>query len=261
MPAGNSVTFARPAPSPRPRSEAATSKPTIADIIARNLQQVRERIAAACDRAGRTPDDVTVIAISKGFPAAFVEDAVRAGVADIGENRVQEAQSKFEELSGRGVNPRWHLVGHLQTNKVRTVLALFDIIHSVDSLRLAQVIDRQATTTVPVLIEVNVAGEATKYGFAPGEVAAAREKIASLPRLEVEGLMTVAPMVSDPQDVRSVFRRLRELRDALGLRHLSMGMTDDFEVAVEEGATMVRIGRAIFGPRPDPFEASRPSLD
>jgi hypothetical protein len=222
---------------------------------------VQERIAAACDRAGRSPDEVTIIAVSKGFPAAFVEEAVRAGLADIGENRVQEAQSKIDALSERGVRPRWHLVGHLQTNKVRTALALFDIIHSVDSLRLAEVVDRHATRPVPVLIEVNVAGEATKYGFAPDAVATAREKIASLPRLEVHGLMTVAPLVSDPQDARPVFRRLRDLRDALGLRHLSMGMTDDFEVAIEEGATMVRIGRAIFGPRPDPFEAPRPALD
>ena len=199
--------------------------------------------------------------MSKGFPAAFVQEAVRAGLADIGENRVQEAQSKFEELSEGGVRPRWHLVGHLQTNKVRTALKLFDIIHSVDSLKLAEVIDRQATSPVPVLIEVNVAGEATKYGFPPDEARAACEKIASLARLEVQGLMTVAPLVSDPQDARPVFRRLRDLRDALGLRHLSMGMTDDFEIAVEEGATIVRIGRAIFGPRPDPFEAPRPVLD
>ena len=174
---------------------------------------------------------------------------------------MQEAQSKFEELSGRGVRPRWHLVGHLQTNKVRTALGLFDIIHSVDSMKLAEVIDRHATAPVPVLIEVNVAGEATKHGFTPDEAASACGKVASLPHLDVQGLMTVAPLVADPQDVRPVFRRLRELRDALRLRHLSMGMTDDFEVAVEEGATMVRIGRAIFGPRPDPFEAARPALD
>jgi pyridoxal phosphate enzyme (YggS family) len=222
---------------------------------------VRQRIVAACDRAGRSPDDVTIVAVSKGFPAPFIEEALRAGLADIGENRVQEAQSKFAELSERDVRPRWHLVGHLQTNKVRTALGLFDIIHSVDSLKLAEAIDRHAAKPAPVLIEVNIGGEATKYGFASDETLAACEKIASLSRVDVQGLMTVAPLVSEPEAVRPVFRRLRELRDALGLPHLSMGMTDDFEVAIEEGATMVRIGRAIFGPRPDPFATPRPAAD
>lgn len=260
-PAGNSVASGRRARSPHPKLEVATTKPIAADTIARNLERVGRRIAAACERARRSPDEVSVIGITKGFPAVFVEEAIRAGLTDIGENRVQEARSKFDELSGRGVRPRWHLVGHLQTNKVRTAVGLFDIIHSVDSLRLAEVIDRQAAAPVQVLMEVNVAGETTKYGFAPDEVRAACAKMASLGKLDLLGLMTVAPLVSDPEDVRPVFRRLRELRDALGLRHLSMGMTDDFEVAVEEGATMVRIGRAIFGPRPDPYEAPRPAVE
>ena len=143
------------------------------------------------------------------------------------------------------------MVGHLQTNKVKTVLSLFDIIQSVDSLHLAQEISRRApqSVRVPVLLEVNVAGEAAKYGFSPDELPAAAEQVRALPGLELRGLMTVAPMVADPQETRPVFRRLRSLAESLGLRDLSMGMSDDFEVAVEEGATIVRVGRAIFGER------------
>jgi len=210
--------------------------------------------------------------VSKTFPAALVAEACRAGLTDIGENRVQEAAAKRPQVVALGVHPRWHLVGHLQTNKVKTALGLFDIIHSVDSLRLAEAISRQAEQTalgqaglpagqagpVPVLLEVNVGGEASKFGLAPEEVGRAVEQIAGLPGLAVQGLMTVAPLSADPEEVRPVFRELRRLRDALGLRHLSMGMTDDFEVAIEEGATMVRIGRAIFGPREPAWEWARP---
>ncbi len=227
--------------------------------IAENLRLVRERIAAACERAGRSPDEVTVVGVSKTFPASLVVEAVQAGLQDVGENRVQEAAAKIPQVLEAGVRPRWHLVGHLQTNKVKTALGLFDIIHSVDSLRLAESISCRTDGPIPVLLEVNVAGEATKFGFRPEEVAGALERIAALPGLEVQGLMTVAPIVPDPELVRPVFRRLRQLRDALGLQHLSMGMTDDFEVAVEEGATIVRIGRAIFGPRAADWEWARPS--
>jgi pyridoxal phosphate enzyme (YggS family) len=217
-----------------------------------NLARVRERIAAACCRADRSPDEVTLVGVTKGFPPEVIAEACAAGLEDAGENRVQEAAHKIEALAARGVRPRWHLVGHLQTNKVGAALELFAIIHSIDSLRLAEAMDRRAQHTVPVLLEVNVAGEATKHGFAPDEVASAVSGVGALPNLDLRGLMTVAPAVDDPEAVRPVFRRLRELRDANGLAELSMGMTDDFEVAIEEGATMVRVGRAIFGERSAP---------
>ena len=168
---------------------------------------------------------------------------------EIGENRVQEALAKIGQLSGLEPRPTWHMVGHLQTNKARVAAGIFDIIHSVDSIRLAEALSRCTQKTMPILLEVNLAGEASKMGFSPAEVAAALELISRLPRLEVKGLMTIAPMASDAEQVRPVFRKLRSLRDSLGLEQLSMGMTGDFEVAIEEGATMVRIGRAIFGER------------
>jgi pyridoxal phosphate enzyme (YggS family) len=194
---------------------------------------------------------VTLIAVSKGVPAAVVAEAFEAGQRDFGENRVQEAAAKIEALSARGITPRWHLIGHLQTNKAKIAANLFAIIHSVESLRLAQELSRRAQR-VGILLEVNAAQEASKFGFTPKEVAPALSSIASLPHLDVQGLMTVAPQANDPEAVRPVFRELRQLRDALRLRELSMGMTDDFEVAIEEGATMVRVGRAIFGERTKP---------
>jgi hypothetical protein len=218
---------------------------TIADRVA----HVRQRVQRAAERAGRSPADVTIVAVSKGFPPSAIDEAVVAGIGDVGENRVQEAAAKIVAL--RPLPITWHLVGHLQTNKAKTALELFDIIHSVDSLHLAEVLSHpDRSGPLPILLEVNAAGEATKFGFPPGEVAAAAQAIARLPHLDLRGLMTVAPFVSDPETVRPVFRELRRLRDALGLRELSMGMTDDFEVAIEEGATLVRIGRAIFGERP-----------
>jgi len=230
-----------------------------------NLRSVRERVAAACQRAGRSPDEVTIVGVSKTFPPALVVEACRAGLTNVGENRVQEAATKIPAVEALGSRPRWHLVGHLQTNKVKTALGLFDIIHSVDSLRLAEFISRQVTSlpvqkagTLPVLLEINVAVEASKFGLRPEETGPTLEQIARLPGLAAQGLMTVAPLVDDPEEVRPVFRELRRLRDALGLRDLSMGMTDDFEVAIEEGATIVRIGRAIFGPREPAWEWARP---
>jgi hypothetical protein len=217
--------------------------------VADRLAEVRGRIEAACRRVGRSPDEVTLVAVSKGVPTEAVAAAYAAGQRDFGENRVQEAAAKILALAAQGVRPRWHLVGHLQTNKVKTALGLFAIIHSVDSVRLAEAISRRASGPVPILIEVNVAHEASKFGFSPDDVEAALKSITVLPHLDVQGLMTVAPQVDDPEAVRPIFRQLRTLRDRLGLRELSMGMTDDFEVAVEEGATMVRVGRAIFGPR------------
>ena len=220
--------------------------------IAASLARVRARIAAACERAGRSPDDVTLIGVTKGFPAEAAAEAHAAGLRDLGENRVQEAVAKIETLAAQGVRPRWHLVGHLQTNKVQTVVGRFAILHSVDSVRLAQALSRRADEQVSILLEVNVGQETSKFGFAPREVTAALHTISDLPNLTVGGLMTVAPIADDPDRTRPIFRRLRELRDELGLRELSMGMTDDFEVAIEEGATMVRVGRAIFGPRSQP---------
>jgi pyridoxal phosphate enzyme (YggS family) len=214
---------------------------------AERVAHVRQRVERAAERAGRSPAEVTIVAVSKGFPPSAIDEAMVAGITDVGENRVQEASAKIAEL--RGLPVTWHLVGHLQTNKAKTALELFDIIHSVDSLHLAEVLSHRAQGPLPVLLEVNVTGEASKFGFPPNEVDAAAETIARLPRLDLRGLMTVAPFVSDPETIRPVFRELRRLRDALGLVELSMGMTDDFEVAIEEGATLVRIGRAIFGER------------
>lgn len=239
--------------------------------IKTNLARVQDRIAAAARRAGRTRDEVTLVAVTKTHPAQVVEVAYQAGLRDLGENRVEEASVKipaFQELTSGSAHLRWHMIGHLQRRKARLAVTLFDVLHSVDSLRLAQRVDRMAGASdrlMPVLLEVNVSGEASKYGFdlspAAGQEARARfitdvEQILALPYLRLRGLMTMAPIVADPEQVRPVFIALRTLRDDLSERfpeadwsQLSMGMTDDFEVAIEEGATMVRIGRAIFGSR------------
>jgi hypothetical protein len=217
------------------------------DTIAERVAHVRQRVERATERSGRSPADVTIVAVSKSFPRQAIEEAVAAGIAHVGENRVQEAAAKIPGL--RRLPVTWHLVGHLQANKAKTALELFDIIHSVDSLHLAEVLSHRAQRPLPVLLEVNVASEASKFGFPPSEVIAAAQAVARLPHLDLRGLMTVAPWASDPQAVRPVFRHLRRLGVALGLPELSMGMTDDFEVAIEEGATLVRIGRAIFGER------------
>jgi len=236
-----------------------------------NLARVCERIAAAARRAGRDPGEVTLVAITKTHPPHVVMSAYREGLREFGENRVGEANAKIPSIQEQiplPDRPRWHMVGHLQRRKARLAVALFDIIHAIDSLRLAERIDRMAAEsekTVPVLLEVNVSGEASKYGFdmspaAGAEVHAAFiadvEQILALPHVRLRGLMTMAPIVTDPEQARPVFAALRRLRDDLNRRfpeadwqELSMGMTDDFEVAIEEGATMVRIGRAIFGER------------
>lgn len=219
------------------------------ETIAERVASVVSRIEAACRRAGRPPGGVTLVAVCKGFPAEAVRQVVAAGVRHLGENRVQEAEAKRPALADLPTDVVWHMVGHLQGNKVKTALGLFDIIQSVDSLHLAQTISQRAPHRVPVFLEVNVAGEPSKFGFRPSDLAHAYEAIAGLPGVEVIGLMTVAPMVGDPEEVRPIFRRLRREAQALDLPCLSMGMTDDFEVAIEEGATHVRIGRAIFGER------------
>jgi len=219
--------------------------------IADNVASLRVRIEAAAARAGRDAAGVRLVgasAISKGVSDAAVLEALAAGVHDFGENWLQEAEDRIQRLASQ-VNgrARWHFIGHVQRNKAAGVLSAFDIIHSVDSLRLAERLSERAQHPARILLEVNASGEASKYGFAPSEVANAVTAITRLPNLDLAGLMTMAPQVADIEDTRPVFRTLRQLAVANGLTELSMGMTEDFGVAVEEGATMVRIGRALFG--------------
>ncbi len=230
------------------------------DEIGPNLARVQERIALAAQRAGRRPSEITLVAVTKTRPPEDLAAVYEAGVRDIGENRVEEAAVKKPQLDLTELT--WHLVGHLQSRKARQAVDLFDVIHSVDSVKLAHKLDAIATErarVMPVLLEVNVSGEESKYGLPLADQAAfeaAVSEIAALSHLRLDGLMTVAFVARDPEEVRPVFARLRALRDELQIRfpqagwqHLSMGMTDDLEVAIEEGATMLRIGRAIFGPR------------
>lgn len=220
--------------------------------IKKNLEIVQTRIARACGRAGRSPDEVTLIAVTKTVDSVEVETAYNLGVRNFGENRVQDAAEKIKVLGYLQPGPVWHMIGHLQSNKVKAAVDLFDVIQSVDSLSLAETIDQKAQgkiERVPVLLQVNVAAETTKTGFSLNEIESSILTIRRMPHIEVRGLMTIAPQVENPEQVRPVFRRLKEIRDSFQLQHLSMGMTDDFEVAIEEGATMVRIGRAIFGER------------
>jgi PLP dependent protein len=231
-----------------------------AEQLAENIARVRTRIAEAAQRAGRDPAEVTLVAVSKTKPLELVEMAYNLGVTDFGENRVQEALSKIESFHPQGL--RWHLIGHLQSNKAGKVVGPFSCIHSVDSLHLAQALSRHAQEqgiTLSILLQVNVAGEISKEGVSPTEARAVAQQIAALPALQIEGLMTVAPLVSNPEEVRPVFRELRLLRDRLRAEipggtwtQISMGMTDDYTIAIEEGATLVRVGRAIFGQRPQP---------
>ena len=217
--------------------------------ISANLARVRERIARAAERAGRRADDVVLIGVSKTVEVERIRSAVAAGVKALGENRVQEAKAKIAEL---GRPAAWHLIGHLQTNKVKDALELFDVIHSLDRLELAHELERRATArgqAVETLLQVNVAAEASKGGVAPDAVGETLDVIGKLPHVHVSGLMTIPPEVERPEESRPWFRRLRELGERHGLRQLSMGMSGDFEIAVEEGATMVRVGTAIFGPR------------
>ena len=219
------------------------------DIIRANLQKLQERIDKACERSHRSPDGITLVAVTKGLQAPAVRAASDCGIKEFGENRVQEAKEKIWELSDIKSNINWHMVGHIQSNKAQLVTELFDVIHSIDSVKLAKILNQRAQRTLPVLIQVNISGETTKEGFAIGQVTKAIEEISALPHLKITGLMTIAPLVDNPEDVRPVFRKLRQIRDSAGLEHLSMGMTDDFEVAIEEGATILRIGRAIFSNR------------
>lgn len=226
--------------------------------LAENLKTVQKRIAEAASRAGRDPSSVTLLAVTKGQGPEVVQEAAQLGLTLFGENKVQEAKAKIPLCPGR---LRWHMIGHLQSNKVRDALRLFEVIEGVDSLSLAQDINRraeQAAKTIPILLEVNIVGEASKFGYPPDRLLSEFAEINRLPRLEVHGLMTIPPWSPVPEKVRPVFRRLRSLKDEceqiLGapLPHLSMGMTGDFEVAIEEGSTIVRIGTALFGERRKP---------
>jgi uncharacterized pyridoxal phosphate-containing UPF0001 family protein len=258
------------------------------ESIATRLAAIQERIAAAARRAGRPAEEITLVGVTKTQPADAVAEALAAGLAHFGENRVQEGEDKIAALAAERPRVTWHLIGHLQRNKAKKAAGLFDLIHSVDSLRLAEALDRGwgmgdggwgaetaemisnphplTPNPLPILLQVNVSGEESKEGFAlagweqqPAMLEAFLaevEALLALPHLRVRGLMTIAPWGADPEQARPTFRAARRLRDALAQRFpqadwsaLSMGMTDDFEVAIEEGATIVRVGRAIFGER------------
>jgi pyridoxal phosphate enzyme (YggS family) len=233
------------------------------ESLAANIAQVHANIAESAQRAGRLPDEITLIAVSKTKPLELVQLAYNLGVKDFGENRIQEAAEKMAAFHPADLN--WHMIGHIQTNKASKVIGSFAAIHSVDSVHVADALQRQADKKAqaerreirqPVFLQVNVSGEASKEGMPPEETVQIARQIIAFSHLDVQGLMTVAPLVDDPELVRPVFRRLRELREKLiqevpdsSWQHLSMGMTDDYRVAIEEGATIVRVGRAIFGER------------
>lgn len=226
-------------------------------MLAENLNYVNEQIAKACERSGRSPEEVTLIAVSKTKPVEMLQEAYDAGARFFGENKVQEITAKYPELPS---DIQWHMIGHLQRNKVKYIIDKVKMIHSVDSLRLAQAIEQEAAKhdlVMPILLEVNVAEEDTKFGLKVSEVFPLLEEITKMPHLQVEGLMTIAPFVENPEENREVFRTLKKLSvdiaaknmNNINMRVLSMGMTGDYQVAVEEGATMVRVGTGIFGAR------------
>lgn len=222
-----------------------------------NYKRVEEKVQRACERAGRKREEVTLIAVSKTKPLSMIEELLPLGVRDFGENKVQELTAKAEVLSK---DIRWHMIGHLQRNKVKYVVDKVCMIHSVDSLRLAEEISKEAEkkgVEVPILLEVNVAGEDSKFGIRPEETEELARQIALLPNLHIQGLMTIAPYVENPENNRQIFRNLRNLSvdierkkfNNVTMSVLSMGMTGDYEVAIEEGATHVRVGTGIFGER------------
>lgn len=229
-----------------------------------NLTRIRSRIDQACERSGRQPDSVRLMAVSKNQLPERVAEAVSAGLTLFGENRIQEAKVKIPLCPGQ---LEWHFIGHLQSNKSRDAVSLFQVVQGVDSLALAEELQKQAlkqARSLPILLEVNVSGESSKFGWNPDRLLAELLQLNALSRLEVHGLMTIAPYAVDPEQVRPIFRRLRELRDrctdllGASLPVLSMGMSGDLEVAIEEGATLVRVGTALFGERPRRTEADIP---
>ncbi|MDO4617005.1 MAG: YggS family pyridoxal phosphate-dependent enzyme [Lachnospiraceae bacterium] len=226
-------------------------------MLKENYEIVEKKIADACQKAGRQREEVTLIAVSKTKPVEMLQEIYDLGQREFGENKVQELTAKYEVLPQ---DIHWHMIGHLQTNKVKYIVDKACLIHSVDSLKLAQTISKEAVkknVTVPILIEVNVAEEESKFGITTEETIALAEQIAALPNLTIKGLMTIAPFVEDPEENRPVFRKLRQLSvdidnkriDNITMGVLSMGMTNDYEVAIEEGATLVRVGTGIFGER------------
>jgi hypothetical protein len=235
--------------------------------FADNLAGIQQRIRAACERAGRAGQSVLLLAVSKSCPAEAIGEAVQGGQIFFGENKVQEAKAKIPLCPGRA---RWHFIGHLQSNKVRDAVELFEMIQGVDSLSLAREISRRcelAAKQMPVLLEVNVAGESSKFGYKPETLLAELKELNFLPRLVVQGLMTIPPYVTDLEKARPHFRRLCEFKsqceEILGapLPHLSMGMSGDFEIAIEEGATIVRVGTALFGPRSSRANVTSPQQE
>jgi pyridoxal phosphate enzyme (YggS family) len=223
------------------------------DSLEANLRGVRQAITRSAERAGRDPAAVVLVAVTKTLPVERIREAIRLGLTRLGENRVQEALPKIEEIGPADLD--WHLIGHLQSNKVKFIEGRFRMVQSIDSVGLAQALDRRLESALDVLIEVNVAEEPQKTGVLPGDLSAVARAVNGAQHLRLRGLMTVAPMAAEAEQVRPVFRELRSLRDTtshqlgLPLPVLSMGMTDDYPVAIEEGATMLRLGRALFGPR------------
>jgi len=221
--------------------------------VGENLQAVRQTITRSAERAGRDPREIVLVAVTKTFPVERIREALAVGLRILGENRVQEALPKIEEIGPANVD--WHLIGHLQTNKVKFIEGRFRMVQSLDAVGLVEALDRRIQSPLDVLVEVNVAEEPQKTGVLPADLGAVVNAVTAAHHLRLRGLMTVAPMVPDPETVRPVFRQLRSLRDktserlGVALPVLSMGMTDDYATAVEEGATMLRLGRAIFGPR------------
>ncbi len=234
-------------------------KTAAAPALSERIEAVRGRIEACALRFNRAPNEITLVAVSKTHPAEVIREAIAAGVTDLGENRVQEAEGKIPEVGRHAA--RWHLIGHLQSNKARRAVELFDVIHSLDSVALAQRLDRMCVELnrqeLPVMVQVDLAREATKSGADEAEVLQLVEVLKHCQRLRLSGLMTLPPYFDDAEQVRPFFRKLRELRDELSSRRafgdlrgeLSMGMTHDYEIAIEEGATIVRVGTAIFGAR------------
>ena len=225
------------------------------EIIKNNLEIINKKIKKAALRADRNPEEIKLVAVAKTATIEQIEEAIKAGVKIIGENKVQEAKEKYQIITA---DIEWHLVGHLQTNKVKYAVEIFDCIHSVDSIKLAEEIDKRSLQfgkTTNVLVEVNVSGEETKCGIKPEEVEPFLKELSKFSRIRVRGLMTIAPIVEDKEEVRPYFRKLRELSKEIKSKniknvrmdYLSMGMSEDFEIAIEEGANMVRIGRGIFG--------------
>lgn len=227
------------------------------NLLSANLGKISKRIKAAAERSGRQEETIKIIAVTKTIPPISIREVMDLGISSFGENRVQELVAKFDEIPSP---VQWHLIGHLQRNKVKYIVDKIALIHSLDRISLAKEIDKRAARIqrqIPVLIQVNIAEEKSKFGLQKEEVIPFIQEIKDYPHLEIQGLMTMAPLVQDPEEVRPVFRSMRELRDEINalslsgvrMKYLSMGMTNDFEIAIEEGANMVRIGSGIFGER------------